>query len=300
MKLSQLRNLVAIAEAGSVRQAARNLNVSQSAVTKSIRQLEDELGVVLLHRTSHGVVPTAAGEAVLLRARVVEAELREARNDVQTVQGGMSGEIRISASPSVATGLLPKAVTQFRRTRPHVSIHIEEGVYPDQLPDVRSGNIDFAICLVPERPSDEGLDCELLVKDRLALAVRPENPLAARSGLRLHDLVDREWVIYRRGRTGRDIFEQTFINNDLPTPARTIYCASFVFALKLVESSDFITLVPKHLFSGRSTSMAIVPLHLDTSMPPWNVAVISRARHTLSPVCQAFLHDLRRTATGMA
>jgi DNA-binding transcriptional LysR family regulator len=300
MKLSQLRNLVSVAEAGSVRQASRNLNVSQSAVTKSVKQLEAELGVKLLERSSRGVMPTAAGEAIVLRAKVIEAELREARNDVEKVEGGVSGEIRVSASPSVATGLLPKVVTNFRRLRPNVNIQIEEGVYPDQLPDIRSGSINFAICLVPESPSDEGLDCELLVKDRLTPAVRSDHPLVSRHSLKLRDLLDHEWVIYRRGRTGRDIFEQTFLTNELPAPARAIYCSSFIFALKLVESSDFITLVPKHLFSSRPTLTGIVPLYLETPMPPWNVAVISRARHTLSPVCRAFLDELKRVASGAA
>ena len=252
MKLSQLRNLVAVAEAGSVRQASRNLNISQSAVTKSIKQLEADLGVQLLHRASHGVSPTSAGEALILRARVVESELREARNDVETVQGGVSGSIRVSASPSVATGLLPRTIVGFRRTRPNVSIQIEEAVYPEQLPDLRNGNLDFAICLVPERLNDDGLDFEVLLKDRLT------------------------------------------------PPARTIYCASFVCALKLVESSDCVTLVPKHLFSSRATLAGIVPLHMDTQMPSWNVAVISRSAHTLSPLCRNFLAEIKKTAAAFS
>lgn len=300
MKLSQLRNLVAVAEAGSVRQASRNLNISQSAVTKSIKQLEADLGVELLHRASHGVVPTAAGQAIIMRAKVVEAELRQARNDVDTVQSGTGGEIRISASPSVATGLLPRTIVSFRRSRPNVNIQIEEGVYPDQLPDLRNGNLDFAICLVPERLNEEGLEFEVLLKDRLTPAVRVDHPLGAQFGLKLEDLIDREWVIYRRGRTGRDIFEHTFVPAGLTPPARTIYCASFVCALKLVESSDFLTLVPKHLFRSGRTLMGIVPLYLETPMPAWNVAVITRARHTLSPVCLSFLEELKRVAPGFS
>src|ERR1035437_1371880 len=102
MKLSQLRHLLAVAEAGTVRQASKNLYLSQSSVTKSIQQLEASLGVELLHRASHGVTPTAAGKALIARARIIEAELRAARNDIETVQGAGSGEIRLSASPTVA------------------------------------------------------------------------------------------------------------------------------------------------------------------------------------------------------
>ena len=174
MKLSQLRNFIAVVEAGTVRQAARNLNLSQSSVSKSIQQLEDELGAEMLHRGAHGVTPTAAGKALLAHAKVIEAELRHARNDVQTVQGAQVGEIRVSASPTVAMGLLPRAVVAFQRARPRVSFRIWEGVYPDILPAIRTGDLDFAICLVPTRPRDESLSFMNLVKDHLVPAVRAE------------------------------------------------------------------------------------------------------------------------------
>src|SRR5450759_5319345 len=86
MKLSQLRNFTAVVDAGAVRQAAKNLNLSQSSVTKSIQQLEDDLGVELLHRGAHGVAPTEAGKALFARITTIEAELRHARNDVETIQ----------------------------------------------------------------------------------------------------------------------------------------------------------------------------------------------------------------------
>ncbi len=86
MKLSQLRHLVMVAETGTIREASRQLFLSQSSVTKSIRQLEEELGVELLHRASHGVTPTEAGLALIERARRIEAELRYARNDIDEIQ----------------------------------------------------------------------------------------------------------------------------------------------------------------------------------------------------------------------
>ena len=83
MKLIQLRNFIAVVEAGTFRQAARTLKLLQSSVSKSLQQLEDEIGAEMLHRGAHGVVPTEAGKALLARAKIIEAELRRERNDVQ-------------------------------------------------------------------------------------------------------------------------------------------------------------------------------------------------------------------------
>lgn len=296
MKLSQLRNFSAVVDAGAVRQAARNLNLSQSSVTKSIQQLEADLGVELLHRGSHGVAPTEAGKALLARAKTIESELRHARNDVEMIQGAGVGEIRISVSPTVAMGLVPRSVIAFQRAYPRVSLHILEGVYPDILAPVRTGDLDFAVCLVPSRPRDETLRFIRLVNDHLVPAVRANHPLIGRRNLRLADLINLDWIIYRRSHTGLDVFEQTFISNRLDPPKSTVECTSFACVLALVENGDYVTLVPSQIFTGGRKPLSIAPIILDSPMQPWQVAVISRAKHELSKACLAFLAELRRTA----
>jgi DNA-binding transcriptional LysR family regulator len=296
MKISQLRCLLAVAEAGTVRQAARDLNLSQSSVTKSIQQLEDSLQVELFHRGTHGLSPTAAGRMLVGRAKAIMAELRQARNDVETIREGTSGEIRVTASPSVSVGLLPRAVIGFRRTRPNVKFTIEEGGYPDFLPAIRLGEIDFGVALVPETPTDDDLECELLLQDNVTPAVRNDHPLAGRGGLVLADLVNQSWVIYSHSHTGRDIFARTFADNGLEPPSNTIECSSFAATLALVENSDLVTMVPTQLFVDRRKGMPITPLFMGTPMPSWDVAVISRRHRELSPLCLGFLKELRKVA----
>jgi len=296
MKLSQLRNLATVAEVGTVRQAARHLNLSQSSVTKSIQQLEQSLGVELLRRSSHGVSPTDAGRALVARAKMIESELRQARNEIEAIRGANFGEMRVSASPTVAMGLVPRAIVAFQRVRPRVSFQIQEGVYPDVLPAVRTGELDLAICLVPRQPRDETLNFESLVEDRVVPAVRADHRLVGARNLQLADLVKLDWVIYRRGRTGLDVFEQAFLANGLEPPKSTIECTSFACALALVENGDYVTLVPSQVFVGTRMPASIAPVLLDSQMMAWQVAVISRAKHELSAVCRAFVAELHRTA----
>ena len=205
----------------------------------------------------------------------------------------------MSASPTVAMGLLPRAVVAFQRVRPRVSFRIGEGVYPDILPAIRTGDLDFAICLVPTRPRDETLNFMTLVKDHLVPAVRADHPMIWRAQVKLADLLDLDWIIYRRSHTGLDVFEQTFTSNHLALPKSTIECTSFACALALVENGDYVTLVPSQIFFGGRTPPSIAPLLLDSPMQPWQVAVISRAKHELSAVCLAFLAEIQRMAAGI-
>jgi LysR family transcriptional regulator of abg operon len=214
------------------------------------------------------------------------------------IQGAQVGEIRVSVSPTVAVGLLPRAIIEFQKAHPRVSFLVSEAVYPDILPAIRAGEIDIAICLVPARPRDETLNFVNLVKDRLVPVVRANHPIVNASKVTLEDLLDLDWVIYRRSHTGLDVFEQTFTSNRLPLPKSTIECTSFACARALVEDGDYITLMPSRLFfdSRKPSSMAL--LALDSPMPTWQVAMITRAKHELSAVCLAFLVQVEAIAAG--
>ena len=102
MKLYQLFSLIAVENAGSIRQAARDQTVSQSAIMRSIKLLEAELNAKLLHRDSHGVSLTVAGKALVRRAKLIQNELRNARNDIELIQRALVGDIKVSVSPTAA------------------------------------------------------------------------------------------------------------------------------------------------------------------------------------------------------
>lgn len=298
MKLSQLNNLVAISEAGSVRQAARNLNLSQSAITRSIKMLEAELNAELLFRDSHGVSLTASGAALVKRARIVDAELRNARNDVELTERARFGDVKVSSSPTVAINLLPRAVLALKKSRPEVHVQIEEAVYPDNLASVHTGDVDIAVCLLPDGSQDQELDYQVLVEDSLTPAVRSDHPLTKELNLQLTDLVDHGWIVFGRRGSRFDIYEQTFRANGLNPPKSTIDTTSFTCALALVEKSDFIVLVPNQIFADRRRGWPISPLHMKTPMPPWTIAAIMRSRDRLSAVATELLLELKRAANN--
>ena len=102
MRMNQIRHFLAVMEAGSLRAAARSVGVSQPAITKSIRQLEAQLGVQLVQRSARGAVATPAGKAFLARARIVQAELRKAVEDLGPFQGGASGSVAFGISGQAA------------------------------------------------------------------------------------------------------------------------------------------------------------------------------------------------------
>src|SRR4249919_971364 len=140
LSLAQLRQFVALAEAGSVGGAARALGVSQPAATKGLRALEAELGVALVRRTARGTELTRHGHTFLLRARSACREIERGQAELADAVKQAGGPIVLGASPAAAAALLPGPLKLFRRDS-QVGIRIIEGVPVATLPRVRDGSL---------------------------------------------------------------------------------------------------------------------------------------------------------------
>jgi LysR family transcriptional regulator of abg operon len=144
LSLAQLRQFVALAEAGSVGGAARALGVSQPAATKSLRALEAQLGTVLIRRTARGTELTKHGQTFLLRARSACREIDRGQAELAEALKQVSGPVVLGASPASAAALLPGPLKLLRRDFP-VDIRIIEGMPGAMLPRVRDESLDFAL-----------------------------------------------------------------------------------------------------------------------------------------------------------
>lgn len=127
MKYHQLKAFVTAAEEGSIRAAARRLNVSPAALTKAVKELEIALGVSLVVRTARGVQLTAFGQQLQVRARLIVAEMQRARDDIEQAQGAMTGSVAAAITPAAAVTILPDAFRAFRRRYPVARVNLVEG-----------------------------------------------------------------------------------------------------------------------------------------------------------------------------
>ena len=223
MKLSQLRHLIAIAEHGSLRAAARAQGVSAPALVKSINWLESELHVPLLVRSSRGVALSEYGKRFLHRARLIDAETRKAADEIAELRGQFEGAITVGASPTPSITLLPEVLLQFRRKFPSVRVNIVGGLYHTHLSSIRAGAMDLALGPIPDAGLDAAFRTEGMFLNEIIIVARKGHPLAGARSLR--ELSACEWVL-----TGPDtqgpgaaIFD-AFRRHGLEPPRRVIQC----------------------------------------------------------------------------
>src|SRR5271169_6522311 len=178
MKLAQFSYVAAIAERGSLRAAARHLGVAQPAFSRSIAELERELGAPLFERRATGMVPTKLGQAFVRRAIAILNDVRRAKDEFEQLRGNAVGSVAVGLSIAAHLRLLPKTLKQFRRSFPKVRLRIIEGFYPMLESGLQDGSIDFYIGPDPGLSLPPTLHKELLLSGHRSVLCRAGHPLA--------------------------------------------------------------------------------------------------------------------------
>src|SRR5690349_13575683 len=129
MKINHLRNILAIAEQGSLRAAARQLDLAQPALSRSVQELEHELGTQLFERHARGMILTPVGLAFVIRAKNIMTEVRKAREEAEQLAGGTGGSVTAAMSIVAHLSIAPKILRPFLKRYPNSQLHIIEGLY---------------------------------------------------------------------------------------------------------------------------------------------------------------------------
>jgi DNA-binding transcriptional LysR family regulator len=178
MELRQLRYFVAVAEQGNISRAAKSIFLTQPALSRQIKALEEEVGQCLLERQAHSIRLTPAGETLLREAREL---LQHAEQVLERVRSaGRGPRLRIGYAPSLAAGLLSPAVETFTQAHPNARVELLDLSTNEMLSGLESGELDVALS-VGEQRATRGLTWELLFRAPWRLAVRRNHPLAQRS-----------------------------------------------------------------------------------------------------------------------
>src|SRR4051812_3008438 len=157
MKLHHLRDFVAVARFGGIRPAARELKLSQPAISKSIQVLEQELGAPLFRRGVRGSVLNDYGRAFLVRAESAMNELDRGRDEVKHMSGTGTGTVCVAASTAVSLMFLPEVLKEFGQRFPHVNVSVLEGTYPAICSGLQEGTLDFAVGPTGRQELPDGL-----------------------------------------------------------------------------------------------------------------------------------------------
>lgn len=258
--LGQLRALIAVDRAGSFALASVHTGLSEPALHRAARDLEQQLGVPLLTRQGRTVQPTLAAARLLRFVRLARAELQAGIDELEALRSAGAGRVTVGTMPLARAVLLPQTLARFAREHPGASVNVVEGPYLELLSSLREGELDLLVGAMRDPLPVPDVAQEPLFTDDPVIVARASHPLAS-GGFAFKALLDYPWVVSAIGTPVRRRWEQMFTDHGLDPPRLRIECGSVMVIRGLLLEDDWLTLMSRDqvVFEQRAGLVAEIP-----------------------------------------
>jgi len=294
MNINQLRYFVTIFESGSFRAASDILNISQPALSNSIKTLEDYLQVALFDRGKNGILPTPYGKALYHFFTSALQSVERAGEEITVMRDGLKGHINVGAPTGMIDLFLPKIIARVNAIQPAISFDIQYGYLDKLLQALRQGTLDFLLTPYwPVTKLSDDLEIEKLTELSVSIYARSHHPLAKKKNVSLDDLKNAKWIFaisegmknFRLelfGSAGAKLKNCTITHNYPP------------FMINMLKSLDLLSIIPDYAASELVASGAITRIRYARFKPTLSAGIIRLSGRHHTPSMQLFLDQVRK------
>jgi DNA-binding transcriptional LysR family regulator len=239
--LRQLRVFQAVAQGRNFSRAGDQVGLTQPAVSRSIVELEAQLGLKLLDRTTREVVLTEAGQSLALRLDRVLDELDQTLAEVHGMAGARRGKVRVASSPTLSANLMPACIAECARRDPDIELVLLDRIQQDVLDSVRAGEVDFGVVVEPTAADD--LHCEAILEDPFCLVIPLSHRLSAKTSVRWSMLEGEPLVLLDHASGSRRLIDQALASHGVRCDVRQ-QVGHPTTAFRMVEQGIGISVMP--------------------------------------------------------
>jgi DNA-binding transcriptional LysR family regulator len=287
MDLLLMRSLLAVVDAGAITEAADRLGVTQPALSRRVRQLEEHLGVAVLTRGRKGVALTSAGELVAAEARVLVDRYDHLRSQVAAHQRLEGGTVRLGGGATAVSFVLPRAIAGFQARHPDVRFQVKEAGSREVERDVLSGRLELGLVTLPRNTRE--LEVHPLVEDRIVLICQRDHPLSGADAVPMAKLAGLSLVGFEAGSAIRQIIDSALRDAGIEMNV-VMELRSIPAIVRMVATTGSLAFVSHMGVDDESAVRVLAVRGLDIRR---QLAVISRRGVALSPAAAAFAERLR-------
>lgn len=248
LKLRQLRLLVALDSERKLQLAAERLNITQSAASKMLAEIEALARVPLFERTARGVEPTAYGAILVRGGRSVLADLDQVTDEFAGYRSGELGTVSVGTVARACADLVIDVIQYLGNKLDRISISLDVSTSPPLIERLLTLEFDFVIARIPAGVDSGQFDYHEIGAEEAALLVRSEHPLACRDTVDLAEMVDQQWICQPRDSFLRQALERLFYSRGVTPPRRVITTESFFASIGIAAGVDAIVPVPMLVF----------------------------------------------------
>ncbi len=300
IKFRHLQCFLEVARQRSVNQAAATLAISQPAVSKTLRELEETLDVKLFDRVGRGVQLTGFGDVFLRYAGASVSALRQGVDSIAQARATGGVTVSVGALPTVSSGVLPNAVRQFKQDATGTIVRVITGETEALRSLLQVGELDLVVGRLgsPERMT--GLSFEHLYSDHIGFFVRPGHPLLSADPFDLVAISNYTVLMPTQGAVIRPTVEQFLITNGMPMPPDHLETVSPVFGRSYTRNSDAVWIISSSVVAEDVADGLLQPLPADTSETFGPVGLTTRADTPLSLPALMLMQVIREIAAQTA
>jgi DNA-binding transcriptional LysR family regulator len=298
LKTRQLLLLIALDDERNIHRAANELNMTQPAASKQLKDLEDTLGVILFDRLPRGMRPTIYGEAMIRHSRMALTSLSKAHEDIVALKSGLSGQVDVGVILSPGLSLIPPAIASVKQHSPMLRIGVEVESSNILMARLLHGELDFLVGRILDEGSSHDLSYEELSDEPVCAVARVGHPLQSATSLSLSDLTDSPWIMAPKGSILRSRCEQMFRNSGLTPPTNVVDTTAILVITRLLQQTDFVYAMPTEVarYYAEARLLDILPIELPCKMDGFGI--ITRRDQLLSPgalILQQAIRDVAKT-----
>ena len=299
LKTRQLLLLIALDDFRNIHRAADELNMTQPAASKQIKDLEEMLGVRLFERLPRGMEPTLYGETMIRHARMALTSLSLAHDDIVALKAGLAGQVEVGVIMTAAMALLPRAVARIKEHAPLLRIGVQVEPSNVLLDKLQRGTLDFMIGRILDTADSSGLIYEELTEEPACAVVRPGHPLLERRELALKDISALPWILPPHGSILRHRFDMMFRRAGLEPPINVVDSTALLLVTALLQQTDSLHVMPVDVaaYYASLNVLKILPIDLPCKMDAFGI--ILQQDHLLSPAAGLLLKEVRIAALEM-
>jgi DNA-binding transcriptional LysR family regulator len=297
----RLRHLVfieSLARHRNIRQAARDLFISQPAASKLLHEIEDTFEAKLYERTPHGIESTPYGDALLHWARKALSDMDAAETELAALQNGWDGHVRVGMFPVAAPTLVPDAVARLRQTRPGLRISLQEGLEDSLIPLLEEGLVDCVIGRMTSQPQSRAIVTEILFEEPTVVVCALDHPLLRDTDW-LPEALDRhDWILPSSIAPLYSLVAAGLAAWHAAPPRVSVETASILTLVEIVRQTHMLSAVSQGVAARfvATDQLRVLPLTLAQGLHP--VGIMTVRGIGPNPATLAFLEAIRESAAG--
>lgn len=293
LRYRHLALIDSLARTGNMHSSAQQLGLSQPAVSKMLRDIENQFGFTLFERLNRELPATELGAEVIAYAQRALNDCQTFSYRLESLRQGGHGYLKVGAIFAATAHALPETLLRLKGRRPLLTIELLEDTSDHLLKLLEHKQLDLVVGRFTNHPQRQRFDFTALAEEPFLLIARPEHPLCARQRVSPAQLTEWPWVLYPLNTPLRQSLEQSFSDAGVNPPANSIETTSVQTTLKLLCNSDTLALLPEAVVRQNLLDGSLKQVQTNLAPPPLAYGVLLRKDEPISSAVRDFIEALR-------